>query len=420
MRLPPLMPVRQHLPGRALGDIAATVRGEIARCGMLRRVRCGARIGIAVGSRGVENLPTVVATVIAEVRAVGARPVILPAMGSHGGATPAGQREVLASLGVTPQAVGAPIRPSMAVERLGETAAGVPMFFSREALRCDGVIVINRVKHHTDFRGAVESGLMKMIAVGLGKGRGAATLHSRRVAGLRDHMPEIAREVIRRGHILGGVALVENGDGETVRAAAMLAGDIEATERRLLRLADRLAPRLPFDDLEVLIVDWMGKEISGVGMDPAVLGRMRMPGEQPEFACPRIRNVVALRLTPASHGNGLGVGLAEFVPRALADAIDWQVFKANSMTSGFLERAKLPLVMENDREAIEAAAAVGQSRGAKELRIVRIRDTSHVGGLWISPALKPEAERLGLEVLGPPRALRFDQRGNCPDLAERD
>jgi len=419
MRLPPLIPVRQHLPGRPLRDVAAAVRDEIARSGMMRGIKRGARIGVAVGSRGVENLRVIVSTLVAELRAAGAKPVILPAMGSHGGATPAGQRDVLASLGVTPKSVGAPVRPSMAVERLGATAAGVPIFFSREAVKCDRVVVVNRVKHHTDFRGPVESGLMKMIAIGLGKRRGAATLHSLRVPGLRDHMPEIAREVIRRGRILGGVALVENGYGETVRVAAMLARDIEATERRLLRLAGRLAPRLPFDEMDVLIVDWMGKEISGVGMDPAVLGRMRMPGEQPEFARPRIRNVVALRLTPASHGNGLGVGLAEFVPRALANTIDWDVFKANSMTSGFLERAKLPLVMASDREAIAAAATVGQSRGARDLRIVRIRDTSHVGELWVSPALKPEAERLGLDILGAARALRFDRRGNCLDITER-
>jgi len=281
-------------------------------------------------------------------------------------------------------------------------------------------VVVNRVKSHTDFRGPVESGLMKMIAIGLGKRKGAATLHSLRVAGLRDHMPEVARSMIRRGHILGGVALVENGNGETVRVAAVLARGIEAVERRLLRAAKRLAPRLPFDELDVLIVDWMGKDISGVGLDPNVIGRMRMPGEQPEPRRPRIRNIVVLRLTPASHGNGLGVGLAEFIPRALADAIDWEAVKANCMTSGFLERTKLPLVMDCDREAIEAAMTVGQSRPPQDLRVLRIRDTSHVRDLWISPALAGEAERLGLEVLGPPRRLRFDRRGKRLDISSRE
>ena len=419
MRLPQLMPVRQLLPGRTLADVAAAVRGELVGSGMLRKVRRGARMGVAVGSRGVANLPMVISTVVGELRAAGARPVIIPAMGSHGGATPAGQREVLASLGVTADAVGAPVRASMAVERVGETPAGVPIWFSREALRCDGIVVVNRIKHHTDFRGPIESGLMKMIAIGLGKRRGAAALHSLRVPGLRDHMPEVAREIIRRGHILGGIALIENGRGETVRVSAALAPDLERVERGLLRIAKRLAPRLPFDELDVVIVDWMGKEISGVGMDPMVLGRMRMPGEQPEFPRPRIRNVVVLRLTPASHGNGLGAGLAEFIPRALADAIDWEVVKANSMTSGFLERVKLPLVMDSDREVIEAAVTVGQSRPREALRILRICDTSHVGDLWISPALENEARRRGLEILGPARPLRFDGAGNLVDISPR-
>ena len=419
MRLPAMIAVRQRLAGRALTDVGAQVREEIAGCGLLRRISPGARIGLAVGSRGVANLPVVIAAVIGLLREAGAKPVIIPAMGSHGGATPAGQRGILASLGVTAAAMGAPVRASMAVEQLGQTASGVPIWFSREALRCDGVIVVNRVKHHTDFRGPVESGLMKMIAIGLGKRKGAAALHSLRVPGLRDHMPEVAREILRRGHILGGIALVENGDGQTVRVAAARAPAIEAVERQLLRLAGRIAPRLPFDEMEVLIVDWMGKEISGIGMDPAVIGRMRMPGEMPELTRPRVRNLVALRLTPASHGNGLGVGFAEFIPRALADAIDWGVVKTNSLTSGFLERTKLPLVMESDREAIAAAATVGQNRAPQELRILRIRDTSHVGEMWISPALEEEARGRGLEILGPAHPLRFDQRGALLDLALR-
>jgi hypothetical protein len=415
MVLPPLMPARQRLPGSPLKDVAAAVREQMARA-IAPAVKPGMCVGVGVGSRGIANLSIIVAAVVAELHAAGARAVILPAMGSHGGATPAGQREILASLGVTAKSAGAPLRASMAVERLGVTAAGLPIWFSREALRCDGIVVVNRVKPHTDFRGAVESGLMKMIAIGLGKREGARTLHSLRVPGLRDHMPEVAREIIRRGHVIGGLAVLENGEGQTAGAMAVAAAGIEAAERRLQRRAKRLAAHLPFDEMDVLIADWMGKDISGVGLDPKVLGRMHMPGEQPEPQRPRIRNVVVLRLTPASHGNALGVGLAEFIPRSLADAIDWQDVKANSMTSGFLERAKLPLVMDSDRQAIEAAAAVGQSRAAHDLRVLRIRDTSHVGELWLSRALESEAPRLGLEILGPPLPLRFDKRGCLTDI----
>jgi hypothetical protein len=356
-------------------------------------------------------MPTIIAAVVAELRAAGARPVIIPAMGSHGGATPAGQREILASLGVTPESVGAPVRASMEVERLGETADGASIWFSREALRCDAVIVVNRIKQHSDFSGPIESGLMKMIAIGLGKQRGAQALHYRRVPGLRDHMPQVAREVIARGHVLAGLAILENGDGETMRLEAVPAAGIEAAERRLLRAAKRHAPRLPFDEMDALIVDWMGKDISGVGLDPKVVGRMRMPGELPELRRPRIRNLVALRLTPASHGNALGIGFTEFIPRSLAEAIDWNAVKANSLTSGFLERAKLPLVMDSDRAAIEAALTVGQTRRPQDLRVVRIHDTAHVGELWISPALRQEARRRGLAAPCAAEPLRFDRAG---------
>jgi hypothetical protein len=419
MRLPPLMPVRQRLPGRPLADVAAAARDEMSRAGITRGLKPGACIGVAVGSRGIPQLAAIISTVVAELRAAGARPVIIPAMGSHGGATAAGQRELLAGFGITPRSVGAPVRASMAAERLGETAAGVPIWFSREALRCGGVVVVNRVKAHSDFRGPFESGLMKMIGIGLGKHRGAITLHSLRVPGLRDQMPEVAREMIRRGHILGGIALIESGCGEIVRIAAMPARDIESTERRLLRAANRLAPRLPFDEIDALIVDWMGKDISGVGLDPNLLGRTLQPGERAEPPRPRLRNVVALRLTPASHGNALGVGLADFIPRSLADSIDWRVLKANVMTSGFIQRAKLPLVMDSERAAIAAAIAVGHSRPLHARRVVRIRDTAHLGEMWISPALADDARRLGLEVLGPARALRFDRRGRLADVMPR-
>lgn len=414
-----MIPVRQHVPGKPLRDVESAVRREIARCGMLAGIKPGARIGVAVGSRGVANMPAIGATVVCDLTAAGARPVILPAMGSHGGATPEGQTAVLAGLGVTPETVGAPIRASMAAEQIGHTNEGVPIWWSREALKCDAVLIINRIKSHTDFRGPIESGLMKMIAVGLGKRAGAHALHSRRVPGLAHHMPEVAREVIRRGHILGGVALIENGEGETVRVRAVRGADIPLVEPKLLKAAKRIAPCLPFDELDALVVDWMGKEISGIGMDPIVIGRMRMPGEMPEFRRPRIRNITALRLTPASKGNVLGVGFCEFIPRALYESIDWDAFRANSMTSGFLERTKVPFVMDSDREAIECVATIGQCLPPEKLRILRIRDTSHVREMWISPALEAEARRLGLEIHGPTRRLRFDDAGNLVDLSSR-
>ena len=412
MEFPRFVEIEQSLYARRVADIPTAVVRALAAAGVERRIRRGDRVAITVGSRGIASLAEITRAVTAALRERGARPFIIPAMGSHGGATPEGQTAVLAELGVTSQSVGAPIRASMAVARVGKTRGGMEVLVSREALRADGVIVMNRIKQHTDIVGQYESGLVKMLTVGLGKRDGAAAMHSLQCPGFRDEMPEAARIVLRRAPIVGGLAILENGHDEPAEIVGLAPGDILAREPALLRRARRHAPRLPFSELGVLIVDWIGKDISGVGLDTHVIGR-RMIWNEPEFREPRIRVIAALDVTPGSRGNALGLGLADLITDRLRRKMDVTTLKTNVLHTGWLNRAKTPLSFPNDREVLRASLlALGQP-DPRRARIARVRDTLHLARLWISEALLPEARRSPrIRLLGEPTDLRFDRRGN--------
>ncbi len=310
-------------------------------------------------------------------------------MGSHGGATPEGQLEVLAGLGVTEASVGCPLRATMETVIMGETAQGHPLHLDRNVAEADGLIIVNRVKIHTDFHGPHESGLLKMLAIGLGKERGAAMQHSYGVYGLRNVMPEVARALLAKINLIAGVATVEDGYHRPVLLEVLRADNIVEREQRLLDEARRLIGRLPVDDIDVLIVDQLGKDISGAGMDTNVIGRWRIAGE-PEPDAPRVQALVVLDLTEASHGNATGVGLADFTTRRLLDKIDFPIFTKNIFTSGFLERGRLPLVYETDEAAIEAAldhVFRPNPQGRETARVMRIRSTLDLEEVYVSPAL---------------------------------
>ena len=415
---PELIPICQKLYRRRLADVPGAVSRELRGSGLPARIAPGARIAVTVGSRGIANLPAILAAVIAEVRAAGGEPFLLAAMGSHGGATPEGQLALLASLGVTENALGVPVRSSMDVVQLSETAAGVPVYFSRLAGEADGIVLVARVKEHTDYTHPVESGLLKMIAIGLGNHRGAETLHSLGARGLPAAIPEVAGVVLATGRVLLGLALLENGYHETAEVVAIPPDRIEETERGLLRRVKRTAPRLPFRDMDVLIVEEMGKDISGVGLDTKVLGRRRIPGE-PEFRRPFIHTVVVLDLSEASHGNAIGVGLADLTTQRLVDKIDRHTMYTNALTSGFLERNKIPVTLPTDREAIAAALTSGISKPPEQVRLVRLQNTGRLDRLWVSPPLLDEVRaHPKLEIVGPPRPLAFDRAGQL--LMERE
>lgn len=414
MKLPRLLPIEQKLYARRVADISTAVSRACAEARLSTRVKRGHRIAITVGSRGIANLPEITAAVVRSVKALGARPFLLPAMGSHGGATPLGQTAVLASLGVTPRSVDAPIRASMTADPIGETSNGVPVFASREALRADGLIVMNRIKQHTDFEGEYESGLMKMLAVGVGKREGATAMHSRLCLGLRDDMPEAARLLLHRLPVVAGLALLENGDSDTADILGLSPAQIPTRERQLLRRVRRNAARIPFPELDLLILDWIGKDISGIGLDTHVVGR-RMIWEETNFRGPRIRLIAALDLTEASRGNALGLGIADLVTDRLRTKIDLDVLRTNVLHTGWLNRAKLPLSFANDRELLRAAFVALGEPDPLRVRILRLRDTLHLRRLWISEGLAEAADRHPkIAILGQPVAVRFDQAGNLP------
>ncbi len=413
---PRLLRVRQKFPASGPLDIRATLEKEFAA--IREQIKPGARIAVGVGSRGISNLQSIVAVVLELLKAAGARPFIVPAMGSHGGATPEGQVELLAEYGITEARLQVPIRAAMEAERIGVTPEGVEVFFSAEALRADGVVVVNRVKPHTDFHSeSLGSGLLKMLVVGLGKRVGAANFHtSASRLGYEQVIRASARIALGAAPILGGVAIVENQRHDTARLLVLPPADLERREAELYREAKRLMPRLPFDDLDLLIVDRIGKNISGSGMDPNVIGRS-LHGYSAllsdRSANPVIRRIFVRDLTPETHGNGVGMGLADFTTTRLVRAVDQQVTFVNALTALSLQSVKVPIHFETDREAIARALESLALRDTTRARVVRIQDTLSVEQLDVSEVLEEEARRRpDLEVLSTAQTMSFDAADN--------
>jgi hypothetical protein len=402
--LPCVWTVRHHVEAPETPDIDGAVRRAMAAPLADPRVRPGASVAVGVGSRGIANLSAIVRAVVAALKEAGARPFIVPAMGSHGGATAEGQRGILEGYGIVEEAVGAPIRATMEVVQVGELEDGHPLFLDRHAAEADAILVVNRVKHHTDFAGRIESGLAKMCAIGLGKQRGAASIHRYGADGLRNRMPRVARGLVERCPIVGGVAVIENPYGRTAEVHGLTAAEIAGPrEAELLDRARALAPRLAFDQVDVLVVDRMGKDISGSGMDTHVIGRVRMPSiRESEWDGPDVRMVCVLDLSEASHGNAAGIGLADVVTRRLIEHMDAHATNTNHRTSGEggAHRHHIPLVLETPEACVRAAMALC-GRGAPEaVRLVRIRDTEFVTTLEVSSALLDEvAARDDLEIV---------------------
>lgn len=405
----PMMLVRQTFRTARLTDIEGSVSEELARCGV--DLQPGRQIAIAVGSRGIAQLERFVRAVVQWVRRCGAEPFIVPAMGSHGGATAEGQREILAGYGVTEESVGCPLRSSMAVIELPQGDLPTKVFFDREAAAAAGTILINRVKMHTSFRGRYESGLMKMTAIGLGKHAQAQAIHRLGVEGLSEVMPRVANRILAHGNILLGLAIVENAYDEPMLVRAIRGPDIPAEEPALLEVARANMPRLPVDRLDVLIVDEIGKDISGLGMDPNVIGRLKIRG-RPEPDRPDIRMITIHDLSAASRGNAIGMGLADIATRRLFDKIDFKSTYANVLTTTFLERAKVPIVAETDCEAVKMALEACGLSSPSEVRLIRIRNTLRLDQLQVSLPVLGEIRSLpGIEVLTPVESL-FDSDGS--------
>jgi hypothetical protein len=377
----PFTRIGLHLDEPELADVAAATDATLAVSGV--RIAGGSRVAIAAGSRGITDLVTVVTRVAAWVRSQGGEPFLVPAMGSHGGATADGQREVLESYGLTHGATGMPIDSTMDVVELPRGTCLVPVFTSAAAARADATIVVNRIKPHTDFRSSWESGLVKMIAIGLGKQRQAELVHAHGTRGLRELMPQVARQVLAHGNVVLGIAVVENALDRTMVVEAVPAERILDREPELLVVAREHAPRLPVDRLDVLLIDRMGKDISGCGMDTSVIGRLLIAGD-PEPVTPSITMIGCHALTEASHGNATGVGLADVITRELADAIDHDATSTNVVTSGFLLRGKLPVVAPDAATLWSWCLRGAAITDPAMVRAARIVDTLHTAELWVT------------------------------------
>ncbi len=405
MPLPKLTRVKQAFDTTRLDDAHGAVVAGLQGLGLERRLKPGARVAITAGSRGIQNLAQMTRAAVDTMKALGARPFIVPAMGSHGGATDDGQQKLLADLGISEATMGCPVVSSVQVEEIGRTPSGHPVYFSRDALQADGVIAVNRVKLHTIFRGDVESGLCKILAVGLGKHRGAQQIHK---IGTQPFMVESARVILEKAPIVAGVAVLENSLDETMEVHVVPRERFEATDVALLKRCWQVLPRIPFDPLDVLVVDEMGKNISGTGMDTNIIGIGGRVGGKMTMGTPVVSTIAVLGLTPETHGNANGIGLADLTTRRLVDSIDYKSTYTNVLTTRLWSAGRLPVILETDREAVEVA--VGEIP-LDEIRFVRIKDTLHLEELDISEALLPEARKLGLTVVREAMPMSFDEAG---------
>jgi hypothetical protein len=370
-----------------LADLDRTVAAALD--GHRARFPAAGTVAVAVGSRGVANIARIVRASVETLKRWGLQPFVVPAMGSHGGATAEGQRRLLADYGVDEAGVGCDVRSSMDVAEIDAPDLPHRLFMDRHAWGADAVLLVNRVKPHTDFHGPYESGLAKMAVIGLGKERQAIEMHRFGVPGLRDGVPKAAARVLATGRIAAGLAIVENAYDETMAIEVVPAAELLHREPALLDLARANMPRLPVDALDVLIVDQLGKNISGTGLDTNIIGRMRIAGE-PEPDAPAIRAIVVTDLTDASHGNATGTGLADVITRRLFDKIDVGVTYTNVFTSGFPERGKIPIVAPTDADAYACALrACGIIPPGTE-RVARIRDTLHLGTIYVSAAVRDQ------------------------------
>ncbi|MBE3597798.1 MAG: DUF2088 domain-containing protein [Limnochordaceae bacterium] len=395
--------VRQRFDASHVHDLPGTVRRELDRSGIAQAVRPGRRIAIAAGSRGIAHLAEIIGAVVEEVRRRGAAPFIVPAMGSHGGATPEGQRRILAELGIDEARTGCPVVSSMEVMTLGHLEDGTPIYFDRAAFESDGVLVVNRVKPHTCFRGPIESGLAKMIAIGLGKHQGATALHAHGFPRFAELIPRAAHLALERAPILGGLAIVENAYQEVAHLEAIPAAAILEREPELLAMARQRMGRLPVDRLDLLIVDEIGKEISGDGMDPNVTGRYAEPTMH---GGPHVQKIVVLGLTAKTHGNASGIGMADVTTQQVLDAIDFAATYTNLATSTLLAGGRIPVVMPGPEEAVSLALRTLNGVTPDQARVIRIRNTLELERIWVSEPVWEELAGRGTgEPLSEPAPL---------------
>jgi hypothetical protein len=413
MTFPRMVRIRQTFDAHRLVDVAGEVTRQLEKLDLGKKVRPGQTVAITAGSRGIANIAVITKAICEHVRRLGAEPVIIPAMGSHGGGTAEGQREIVESYGITEEYTGAEIRSSMETVIVDRTSQGIPVHFDRHAFECDHVIVAGRIKPHTGFAGEIESGLHKMMLIGLGKHSGAKIYHRAILDySFREIISAVAAVVLDKCKVLCGVAIVENAYDETARIEAVPPEKFYEREIDLLKLARKGMPRLPFDEVGLLIVDEIGKNISGSGMDTNVIGRkfVGQPEEGKDDVC--CKRIFIRGLTEETHGNACGIGLAEFTNQRTIDQTDQHITRINALTGGHPTAAAIPVAFDTDREVLEAALQTVGLDEPENAKVVQISNTLQVADVLVSEAYLPEiAQRSDLEVVDGPFEMEFDQDG---------
>src|ERR1700733_4870903 len=430
-QLPKMLEMEQSYPPSPKLDFAHIIKEQFAAQGLREKITPGMRIALGVGSRGITNLKEIVKATVGVLIEAGARPFIVPAMGSHGGATAEGQIQVLAEYGVTPQSMGVPIEASMAVKKIGTAfdprhaprhagtggAGGLDVVFSVPALEADGVVVLNRVKPHTDFRGTLGSGIQKMLVIGFGKQVGANNAHRAAAhLGYEVVLREFARTILGAAPIFCGIALVEDQHHQTAEIEVLRPENIVREEDRLFKKAESLLARLPFDDIDLLIIDRIGKDISGCGMDTNVIGRdilgYASTLHSSSTVTPRVSRIFVRDLTPASNGNGIGIGMADFTTARFVKSLNLEYTYMNALTSLGMQGAKIPIYFDTDRSAIEAALASLAAPDAAKVRVVRIADTLNLERFQASEACVGATNGHSVSTAGAARVMDFDSAAN--------
>ena len=417
MGFPKLLPVRQNFPDRAIHDVAREVQRQLGASAFSSRLKPGARIALGVGSRGIANIATIVRSVVDYWKSQGCQPFIFPAMGSHGAATAEGQADVLAHYGIHEATMGCPVISALEVVSLGKTADGIEAFMDRKAFDSDGVMLIGRIKWHTDFAGKIESGLFKMMAIGLGKFAGAQRYHTYAYKlGLEHVIRSVGRQVLKSGKILGGLAILEDANHNTAQLTAVPVEDMERKEEELLALAKTWMGRIPMP-LDILILDEIGKNISGAGMDTKVVNRSVYGDSNPWPGEPRIERIFVRGLSDSSYGNGVGLGMADVVHDRLLEAIDWHPTRINSLTASTPAAIRTPIHFPSDRECLERIAPTVGKVDLSEVTYGWIRNSLELGFLKLSENLRDQIHKNPLlEILGPAEEIDFDGTGNLAGL----
>ncbi len=417
MHIPALTLVKQIAKQPEVKDVAGETLLQWKNSGLQQKIKPGAHVAIGVGSRGIANLAVIVKATLEYFKGIGAKPFIVSAMGSHGGANSKGQRELLGEYGISEENLGVTVKTDMDSVVIGKNSWNEPVYWDKNALAADAVVTISRIKPHTDFRGKFESGIAKMLVIGLGKREGASQHHRWGFKGLRDMLPETAKVILEKTNFIGGLAVLENAHEQTAKLEFVSTQNLMAVEPKLLDEARQLLGKLPFHDIDLLVVGEIGKNYSGAGIDPNVVGRLLIEGQN-DFETPKIIRMCALDLSPESHGNGTGVGIADLTTDKLLASIDPVPFRMNNLTACFLWRSKLPIAFPNDKECIQTGLETCWQPDLNAIRMVVVPNTLELAELYVSaPLLEEVRKNKDLAISGESFDLQFDDKGNLNQKA---